>query len=171
MIESVNILIGSVTLGSIPYSHDESGIMNLISMEGIVSKIDGVKSLVAIVLTINAKEQLNIRKIELYDDSAFISGEEARLIEDDYENKTIDELLGYKYNEKEYLGENMNLIVTGKNTILFPVKNAKSLNETGFKLTYTINDIEYSFYYENFLFFNDLEKENMEYKKYSYAYH
>ena len=50
-------------------------------------------------LTINAKEQLNIRKIELYDDSAFISGEEARLIEDDYENKTIDELLGYKYKD------------------------------------------------------------------------
>ena len=168
-VENIDIYIGSIYFFKAPFYFDETNIVEIKEISGIVNEVDGIKTLVGMYLKIRCTDIITIKDIRLVDANNYFSLSEVVEVEEINANDNMNELLGYSYDYcKGTIGTIDMTLQKGEKGIVIPIKTIKTLSRTGFIITYMYDGNLYNYYYNDFIFFKDLEISNNLQKKLEY---
>ena len=157
--------IGSFSYSKIPYYGDEKNMLSINKITPITENINGNDTLLGLGIGLRNtnKEDIIIHNISLLDYSIKASLNETKIISlEEITNKSIDQILGYKYEVQcnDILSNSLNILIEDASNIEFvlPIKyyNSYPINSFGFSINYSLKtnkDIIYTYYFDDFVYF------------------
>lgn len=139
--------------------------LSISKLKPIVNIVNTNKTLVGLNIgfTNNTNKELLINKIELLENGIYISSKDIKENTEDFQSsEEISKLLGYKYNcldTSDSIIEDVYLVLDSKEITeyIIPIKYKTNypINSCGLMVTFTLDGIYQTLYFDDFLFFKD----------------